>query len=313
LSSSDSKPALAPSATQPAYARVPGARLERSCAGAGADWLREEAAVGGVARLRARLTRRAFSKHRHDTYTVALTESGVQEFDYRGRIHRSLPGQLVILHPDELHDGRPATADGFSYRCIYLDPAAVYEVVRSERGRRACLPFVAEPVLDDPALARAVAEAFTMPRAPLEPLAATELMHRVCVALLRIARYEPGATKAQRLSQMALTRVREYLDANCTRIVAAAELEGACGESRFTINAQFKRRYGTTPYRYLLMRRLDYVRRHLSGTSTLAGLAQDAGFSDQAHLTRMFRSAIGMTPGAFAQLRRAGGAIDARR
>jgi AraC-like DNA-binding protein len=37
----------------------------------------------------------------------------------------------------------------------------------------------------------------------------------------------------------------------------------------------------------------------------LVELALVAGFADQAHFTRMFRSAFGVTPGRFARLRRA--------
>jgi hypothetical protein len=39
-----------------------------------------------------------------------VTERGVQGFDYRGRSDVSLPGEVVILHPDELHDGRAVEA-----------------------------------------------------------------------------------------------------------------------------------------------------------------------------------------------------------
>ena len=90
-------------------------RLERSCDDAArTDWLLSESPRHGVARLRARLQREAHATHRHDTYTVALTEAGVQEFDYRGTVHRSLPGQIVLLHPDEPHNGRAGTAAGFA-------------------------------------------------------------------------------------------------------------------------------------------------------------------------------------------------------
>jgi AraC-like DNA-binding protein len=284
-------------------ARAPLSCLERSGASEGADWLQAEIPVAGVSRLRAGLKQHAYARHRHDTYTIALTERGVQEFDYRGSVHRSLPGQVVVLHPDELHDGRAGTRDGFAYRSLYLDPARIHDAVRSELGTPASLPFVENPVVDDPALAEAVMASFEL---PLEPLGADELVHTVCLSLMRAARQRPGAARQRVISDTALARVREFLDANVTRVVAASELEAACGESRFTINANFRRRYGTSPYRYLLMRRMEQVRARLAGSASLADLAQEVGFSDQAHLTRMFRASFGMTPGAYAALCRAG-------
>ena len=66
--------------------------------------------------------------------------------------------------------------------------------------------------------------------------------------------------------------------------------------SRFELARQFRALYGTSPYRYLLMRRLASARDALTGHASLAEVALAAGFADQAHFTRMFKSAFGLTP-----------------
>lgn len=76
-----------------------------------------------------RLVGAAFSPHRHDTYTVALTMAGVQTFNYRGAIRHSLPGQVLILHPDEVHDGHCRDEAGFSYWAAYIPPTHVQTVL----------------------------------------------------------------------------------------------------------------------------------------------------------------------------------------
>jgi AraC-like DNA-binding protein len=50
------------------------------------------------------------------------------------------------------------------------------------------------------------------------------------------------------------------------------------------------------------MRRLNFARDQLRGGMPLAELALASGFADQPHLTRMFRSAFGVTPGRYARL-----------
>ncbi len=141
---------------------------------------------------------------------------------------------------------------------------------------------------------------------PLEPLGVDELIDVVGVSLMRAARQLPFLSRQRVIGDAVLSRARELLDANFTRVVTAGEIEAACGETRFTISVQFKHRYGTSPYRYLLMRRLEHVRSRLLGAPSLAVLAQEAGFADQAHLTRMFRLAFGMTPAAYAGMLRSG-------
>lgn len=274
-------------------------RIERSCEDRSTEWLREDGPVAGVARLRARLQRRAYATHRHDTYTIALTESGVQEFGYRGSVHRSLPGQVVVLHPDEAHDGHAASPDdGFSYCSLYLDPARVFDAVRSGCHASA-LPFVPSPVLDAPDLADVLRHAFD---APLDALGAEELIHTVSLALLRAAGCKPMNRRA--IDDTALAKVRAYLDAHFTCVVTASELERVSGLSRFALCTQFKQRFGTSPYRYLMMRRLAHVRSRLHPSTSIAQLSAESGFADQAHMTRMFRAAFGFTPAALLRMQR---------
>jgi len=207
-------------------------RLERSCADRPcADWLRSEPPLHGVARLRARLQREAHATHRHDTYTVALTEAGVQEFDYRGAVHRSLPGQIVLLHPDERHNGRAGTAMGFAYRTLYIEPALLFEAVRALDPHASALPFAPEPVIDDHEMAAMLHGAFD---GPLEPLRAQELV--LAVARLLCAATRPARSARLRTSDdAALERAREHLAAHCRRIVRADELEALTGDRKSVV------------------------------------------------------------------------------
>jgi AraC-like DNA-binding protein len=60
---------------------------------------------------------------------------------------------------------------------------------------------------------------------------------------------------------------------------------------------------GTSPYRYLLMRRLELARQRIHRECPLADVACEAGFADQAHFTRVFKSAFGLTPARYRALR----------
>jgi AraC-like DNA-binding protein len=277
--------------------RSAGEGLERSC-GAG-DWVRGRGPAGGVELLRAWFGGRAYARHRHDTYAIGVTEAGIQVFDYRGRVERSRPGQVVVLHPDEAHDGRPGDEDGFGYRIVYVEPARIAVAVRTIRGGPASLPFAREPVSRNPALARAVTAAF---RTALEPLALDALVLRLAEGLIESDEGRPAA-EPRRVDQAALDRARAFLDGR-RAIVRSTELEAVTGLSRYELARQFRVRYGTSPYRYSLMRRLDVARSGLRAGTPLAEVALAAGFADQAHFTRMFRSAYGVTPGRYARLGR---------
>ena len=255
----------------------------------------------GVELLRAWFGGRAFTKHRHDTYAIGVTEAGVQTFFYRGRVERSTPGQVVVLHPDEVHDGRAGTEAGFGYRIVYVEPARIAAAVRTIRGRPAPLPFVREPVSGSGELSRAVTAAFLS--AP-EPLALDALVLRLAEGLLQGDPSSHAARPLRRLDRDALERARAFLDGR-RAIVRSAELEVVTGLSRYELARQFRAAYGTSPYRYSLMRRLEFARTRLGSGMPAGEVALAAGFVDQAHFTRMFRLAFGVTPGRYGRLRAA--------
>jgi AraC-like DNA-binding protein len=84
--------------------------------------------------------------------TRSASPSRVQAFDYRGAVESSLPGQVFVLHPDELHDGRADGPGLFGYRQIYVNPDRIAPALPALTGRPAPLPF-ARPVTDDLVLA----------------------------------------------------------------------------------------------------------------------------------------------------------------
>ncbi|TIW18086.1 MAG: AraC family transcriptional regulator, partial [Mesorhizobium sp.] len=119
--------------------------LERSCAED--DRIIPAPGVSGLERIEARFHGNAFDLHRHDTYAIGVTLDGVQRFHYRGAVRHSLPGQVIVLHPDELHDGGAGTEDGLRYRILYLEPSLLLDCLGG-----APLPFIRDAVVSDPAL-----------------------------------------------------------------------------------------------------------------------------------------------------------------
>jgi AraC-like DNA-binding protein len=274
-------------------ARGPG--LEHSC---GPDeWVDATCPADGVELFAARLRGRPFSRHRHDVYAIGVTEEGVQAFGYRGTVERSLPGQVFVLHPDEPHDGRADGPGAFGYRQIYVSPGRIAAALRALTARPESLPFAA-PVSDDAVLARAVLTAFTI--AP-EPLALDALMLALAAGLMRCGAAGRAGTTRRSVDLPAVERGRDFL-ASRLAIVQSGEIEAVTGLDRYQFARQFRAVYGTSPYRYSMMRRLDRARDRLRDARPLAETALEAGFADQAHFTRAFKASFGMTPGRYVRL-----------
>lgn len=271
-------------------------RLERSC-GDGRGWLKAGSPVAGIERIEAFFQGRAYAPHRHDTYAIGCTIAGMQCFDYRGEPRASLPGNVLVLHPDELHDGRAGTESGFRYRMIYVEPTLIGAALAGKP-----LPFVRGGVSADPRLCAAVRSALADLLDPLEDLRRDEILASLAETLDFVAdgnRRPPIA-----IDRRAIGRTREYLGAHLQRSVTSRELEDVAGIDRWDLARQFRAACGTSPHRYLVMRRLDRVRSLILAGNALAAAAADAGFADQSHMTRHFKRAYGLPPGRWAALNR---------
>jgi AraC-like DNA-binding protein len=279
------------------HSKASGVCLERLCT---QDWIQTTETEYGVEFFEAWFQGNAYQKHRHDTYAICLTTTGVLAFDYRGNSEISTPGQVVVLHPDEVHDGYAATAEGFGYRQLYVEPALIFEAIQTMCAHPCSLPFVRTPVTINRRLSGAIISAFQDTR---EPLAIDSLIVQLAEGLMKADPSCKQAPLPRHLDVAALRRARQYLDAQKTRVVHSSELEAVSGLTRYDLARQFRIMCGTSPYRYLLMRRLDFARQQLAQGRSLVEVAIEAGFADQAHFSRMFKATFGITPARYRALR----------
>jgi AraC-like DNA-binding protein len=100
----------------------------------------------------------------------------------------------------------------------------------------------------------------------------------------------------------AVTAARAYLDENVSRAVRSDTLERITGQTRFALARHFRAILGTSPHRYVVMRRLDRARTLMRAGSPLADAAVESGFADQSHMTRHFTKAYGLSPGRWCAL-----------
>lgn len=272
-------------------------RLERSCS-LGSDSIRFGPSANGIERAEVHLAACAFEPHRHDTYAIGITTAGVQTFRYRGSRRVCLPGQLHVLHPDELHDGAAGTDEGFGYRILYFPP----DLVRDALGG-AELPFVADPVQEPIPATRRIASLLIDIDEPINELTSAEIAVAVADSLVSLS--GKARHRQARIDLTAVQLVREYLTVHACDPIPASTLEQVAGIDRFTIARHFRWAFGTSPDRYRTLRRLAVARAAIEGGRSLARAAAEAGFADQSHMTRQFKRTYGLTPGRWMALRTA--------
>lgn len=257
-------------------------------------------ALGGVELLRARFVEFCFPAHAHEEFMIAVTESGRALPWYCGGTHSHGAGDMIVLNPGEAHGGGPASGSPWEFRALYPSVALMQRAALERAGRHGALVAFTEPVVRDPVAAAAVHRA----HAALErPSSSLERESRLLYALgYLIARHALQGAPTRRIGSehRAVRRAREFLHAHPSENISLDALARAAGLSAFHLCRVFHAQTGLSPHAYQTMVRVRLAKALLSRGTPIAQAAAEAGFCDQAHLTRHFKRVYGVTPGRYA-------------
>lgn len=91
----------------------------------------------------------------------------------------------------------------------------------------------------------------------------------------------------------------DHIERNFTESIYLDDLAALAGLSVCRFVTVFRRQVGLTPHRFICHRRIRYAKALLREGTPLAMVAMEAGFFDQSHLSRHFKSLCGTTPGRY--------------
>jgi len=246
--------------------------------------------LAGVELLRWDASTHRYARHSHEGYAIGVVQRGAHAFRARGRTWTAVPGCIIVVNPEDAHDGRPAARDdAYSYRMMYVERDA---------AARAGTPFFRECVVTDSALARRLLE---IHRALERPEARLQCDTLVATALRALAQRHGGVrpgTDRTGTYQPEVSVVLDYLTEHFTEECSLADLAALAGVNRFQLLRAFRQQVGLPPHRFQTQLRLRRAKRMLTDGQSAASVASAVGFSDQSHLIRKFKAAYGVTPGA---------------
>ncbi len=119
----------------------------------------------------------------------------------------------------------------------------------------------------------------------------------------RSRRITPEKHQARPLSAAQWRLIDSYIADEIGSNLSLPRLAGLAGMTQHAFLRAFKAQTGCAPHQYILRRRIEYVRQLLPDRRlSLADIALQAGFADQAHMTATFTRLTGTTPGKLKML-----------
>lgn len=262
------------------------------------------ALANGVTLMHARFLDHSFERHSHDCFVIGTTTQGIQRFRSRGRQYDSQPGDFVLFNPDEDHDGKSGTADGFRYTIWYVPLDVVAKSLGADddsvHGQ-----YFSSPNVTDPQMAGTfMTLSASLAKAPCEALRVEAVMD----AFFRTMLDRHGERNQRRLlssdnaSPGRLARVKDTIQAYYAKDLTVADLASAAGLSRAHLTRAFSAAFHMPPHVYLNAVRISQAQKLIGLGIPLTMVALECGFADQSHFTRRFKGTIGTTPSAWRRM-----------
>ncbi|MBD9393068.1 AraC family transcriptional regulator [Acidovorax sp. ACV01] len=268
---------------------------------------------------------RHYGRHWHAVYGLGLLDDGAQSSaSGRGPVD-AYAGDLITTNPGEVHDGQPLGSASRRWRMVYLEPAALQALAENKAPGAGADIALTRPVIQDPALARALHTLITRvfqwntlqaqpPHAPpsadaVDRLACEESLALTSALLLErhASTAAPPTSRATAAAEV-VQQVRDWLADVPLAPPSLAQMAALAGLSRYQLLRRFAEAYGLPPHAWLLQQRAERSRHLIRRGASLADAAADSGFADQRHMTRMFARQFGFTPGAWQKAHRRPGA-----
>ena len=240
-----------------------------------------------------------YPPHFHDTWAVGVVESGLLRLGTARGEWIGGPGTILAFAPGEIHSAEALSASGYRYRMVYPSAELIREIGITERADPVDQPFQT-PVFTDHELAARLAQAH---QPLMDGCWDANAESRLVSALRLLWRSHRGAeavTESHHPGDLdVVERARDYLGARFSKQVRLASVATECGMSAFQLIRVFHRVLGVTPYAYLVQLRVNRARDLLHQGVNVSEVAYSCGFSDQSHLTRVFKKAVGVPPGTY--------------
>jgi AraC family transcriptional regulator len=185
-------------------------------------------------------------------------------------------------------------------------PRQTLDELQGERGGKKISVFHYEqggshdPVLHH--LAQAMLPALVRPDTANQLFLDHLLLAMCSHALERYGRVAPASGKlSNSLTAVQLGIAKELIASHLGNELSVERIAQECSLSRSHFSRAFKQATGVAPHTWLLQRRVERAKELLRQWPALptAQIAQECGFADQPHLTRVFTRLTGETPSAW--------------
>jgi len=220
--------------------------------------------------------------HSHETASFTMVISGCYVEHFRRRAFECMPGRVLFRASREQHTDHMSKSGA---SCLMIELPQDWQTKMSEAGADISASHQFTPAAD---FVRQFHRELAM-----NDSATTLGIQALTLELICNVVREQNRTSA---TPLWLAQLRKRIDAEFTQKISLADLARDTGHHPAHVARAFRRRYGCSIGEYVRKCRVTHTCEQMRAGEPLSTVALNAGFSNQAHFSRVFRAVVGMTP-----------------
>ena len=234
-----------------------------------------------------------------DGHLLLYTQSGKGLLRYRGGEYELAPGSTALIDCNEYHEYR--TFDGanghwaFYWLHFFGDQLSLYKQLIF-RGPFSVFDLGGAPL---PMLENVLK---ALPLCDPQSMAAlSDAVHGIIMLLVKAARPSQRAGKdGESAPKQKIMEALAYIKANYWHALVLEHVAGHVNLSTYYFIRAFKKYTGMTPYRFLIVERVNVAKQLLQTTDMqVYEISVMVGFRSDSHFVKTFKSIAGVTPLAY--------------
>jgi AraC-like DNA-binding protein len=235
----------------------------------------------------------------HDNYRIIRNPAQVTVIGYvlTGQGHIQLgsgsflakAGDSFILPANQLHDYSPALKDTWSFLWFNVRGPLILQLLDAYR-------LSAGGLYEGCSIERLLRKGIALVGS--KDGSAVSMHHKISGIILEIMLELSEALKSTNIPiSPEVLSIKHYLDQNIEESVTMDQLSEAHSITPRHINRLFKKELGTTPYNYLLDKKIELAKNLLANTNIpVSSIAGKLKFADAYYFSNMFKRKTGLSP-----------------
>ncbi|PQP81442.1 AraC family transcriptional regulator [Paenibacillus sp. PCH8] len=250
--------------------------------------------------------------HRHNAYEIYLFLRGDVHFYIENRCYPMQRGDLLMISPEEMH--RVFILDETEYEriTINLKKTYMYHLSTPSTNLSACFDYRPKGTgniihLNDERLDLMLQWTNEIEGLRSSDAYGTDIKINAAVAQLLVminVWFHNNSFVPNDIMPELVCKTMEYIEAHINQDITLRKLAEEFYMNSTYISRQFKKHTGLTIRSYILGRRIERAKLHLSDGMSITDACFQSGFSDYANFIRSFTKMVGLSPGRYIKQRR---------